>query len=67
MDRSTARKRDLIVRDSWGKRCAASYLAGGNPADPGFAPALGNLAGLPPTMVQIGKREILYHQVMAFN
>ncbi|MGI8667091.1 MAG: alpha/beta hydrolase [Jatrophihabitans sp.] len=63
---ATDRTRDLIVRDRWGKACAALYLAGGDPSDPGFAPGLGSLSGLPPTIVQIGRREVLHGQVSNF-
>lgn len=63
---ATGRKRDMVVRDSWGKKCAALYLAGGHADDPGYAPGRGNLAGLPPTIVHIGKTEVLYDQVSTF-
>ncbi len=67
MARAPGKKRDLIVRDRWGKRCAAHYLADGDPLDPGFAPARGRLTGLPPTMVHIGRRELLHRQVTSFS
>lgn len=63
---ATGKKRDLVVREGWGNSCAARYLGPGDPTDPGFAPARANLAGLPPTIVHIGKREVLYGQVTAF-
>jgi monoterpene epsilon-lactone hydrolase len=63
---ATGRKRDMVVRDSWGKECAALYLAGGDAEDPGYAPGRGNLVGLPPTIIHIGKGEVLYDQVTAF-
>ena len=63
---ATGRKRDMVVRDSWGKQCAALYLADGDADDPGYAPGRGNLAGLPPTIVHIGNTEVLYDQVTAF-
>ena len=66
MGRATGRKRDLVVRDSWGKTCAALYLGGGIASHPGFAPGRGELAGLPPTLVHIGKREVLFEQVSEF-
>jgi len=62
----TGRTRDLVVRASWGRVSAAHYLGSGDPADHGFAPARGNLADLPPTLVQINRREVLYDQVSAF-
>ncbi|MEO6700319.1 MAG: alpha/beta hydrolase [Jatrophihabitantaceae bacterium] len=66
LGRATGRKRDMVVRDSWGKACAALYLGTGDGADPGFAPGRGNLAGLPPTIVHIGKREVQLEQVSEF-
>lgn len=62
----TGPTRDLIIRHSWGRACAALYLGGGDPADPGYAPGRGELAGLPPAIVQIGKREVLHGQVVEF-
>lgn len=63
---ATGKKRDMVVREGWGNSCAAGYLGPGDPSDPGFAPAKGNLAGLPPTIVHLGRREVLYGQVAAF-
>jgi len=64
--RASNRRRDLIVRESWGQACARHYLGAGDLTDAGFAPGRGDLAGLPPTIVHIGKREVLYEQVMEF-
>jgi monoterpene epsilon-lactone hydrolase len=63
---STGPTRDLILRQSWGLRCAASYLGAGDPHDPGFAPTYGRLDGLPPTLVHVGTDEVLYGQVTQF-
>ncbi|KAA0022538.1 alpha/beta hydrolase [Antrihabitans cavernicola] len=60
------RKRDLVINTAWSKACAAAYLGTADPHDPGYAPARGNLEGLPPTLVQIGTRELLYDQVVDF-
>jgi acetyl esterase/lipase len=46
------RKIDL---DSW----ADAYLGGHEPKDPLASPVFGDLAGLPPTLVHVGSREVL--------
>lgn len=39
--------------------CAENYLQGHDPADPLASPIFADLAGLPPTLVQVGSRERL--------
>jgi acetyl esterase/lipase len=56
------RHRDLVVNRRWGFACAAAYLGDGDPADPRYAPLLGQLAGLPPTYLCTSTRELLYAQ-----
>lgn len=63
---ATGRRRDLVVRERWGRACATHYLGTGDLTDAGFAPGRGRLDGLPPTLVHIGKREVLYDQVIEF-
>ncbi len=63
---ATDRRRDLVVREKWGRASATHYLAGGDLTDAGFAPGRGRLDGLPPTIVQIGRQEVLYQQVIEF-
>jgi acetyl esterase/lipase len=63
---ATGRRRDLVIREKWGRACAAHYLGTGDLTDAGFAPGRGRLDGLPPTIVHIGKREVLYEQVSQF-
>jgi acetyl esterase/lipase len=60
------RKRDLIVRESWGLSCAAGYVGAGDPHDPGIAPIYGSLRGLPPALVHVCRSELLYDQVSTF-
>jgi monoterpene epsilon-lactone hydrolase len=60
------RRRDLVVRERWGRASATHYLGGGDITDTGFAPGRGRLDGLPPTIMQIGRQEVLYHQVTEF-
>jgi epsilon-lactone hydrolase len=64
--RATVRRRDLVVREKWGRSCAAHYLGSGDLTDAGYAPGRGRLDGLPPTIVHIGKREVLHEQVLEF-
>ncbi|MEU6672502.1 alpha/beta hydrolase [Streptomyces sp. NPDC046727] len=54
------RRRDLVVSRAWGLACAAAYLGDTDPADPRYAPARGELTGLPPTYVHTNTRELLY-------
>lgn len=56
--------RDLVVNTGWSYRAADAYLGNGDAADPGFAPLLGDLSGLPPTIVHVGTSEVLYPQVV---
>lgn len=63
---ATGRRRDLVVREKWGRLSAGHYLGPGDPADAGYAPGRGTLAGLPPTLIQINRREVLYGQVAEF-
>ncbi|MGW4059317.1 alpha/beta hydrolase fold domain-containing protein [Amycolatopsis sp. NPDC004747] len=56
--------RDLVVNRPWGFACADAYRGDGDPADPLFAPQLGELAGLPPTYLHTGLREMLYDQCL---
>ncbi|HSO00234.1 MAG TPA: alpha/beta hydrolase [Candidatus Nanopelagicales bacterium] len=48
--------------DGW----AAAYLGGANPRDGRASPLYGDLAGLPPLLVQVGGAELLRDQVLAF-
>lgn len=57
-----ARGRDLIINRPWSRACAAAYLGGGDGSDPGYAPLLGELRGLPPTYVQADVDELLHDQ-----
>jgi acetyl esterase/lipase len=63
---SLRRKRDLVVRESWGLACAAAYIGESDPRNPGIAPRHGDLTGLPPALIQVGRREVLYSQITRF-
>ncbi|NKY85946.1 alpha/beta hydrolase [Nocardia veterana] len=56
------RDRDLVVNKAWSRLCAAAYLGDGDPLDPGYAPLLGNLRGLPDTYIQADAEELLHPQ-----
>ena len=48
------------------RAAADRYLAGGEPRDPLASPLFADLAGLPPTLVQVGTHEILYDDAVSF-
>ncbi|MBJ8340966.1 alpha/beta hydrolase [Antrihabitans sp. YC3-6] len=56
------RASDLVLTRRWSMSCAAAYLGDGDSTDPGYAPLLGSLAGLPPTLVHVGTTELLQPQ-----
>ncbi|SEL86936.1 Acetyl esterase/lipase [Rhodococcus maanshanensis] len=62
--RNAPKDRDLVINTEWSFIAAEAYLGGGDPADPGFAPLQGDMAGLPPTIVHVGTSEVLYPQVV---
>ena len=62
-DESAPRKRDLVVNLELGRANAAAYRGDADPRDPGFAPMYADHAGLPPTVVHVSAREMLYEQV----
>lgn len=51
--------RDPMLRSSWLATSAAHYAAGRALTDPMLSPALGDLSGLPRTLIQVGSEEIL--------
>jgi len=65
-DDATTRQRDLVINVAQGRLSAAAYGAGVDPHDPGFAPMYADLSGLPPTLVHVAPRELLYEQVLRF-
>jgi len=50
---------DPMLRPSWSRMCAAAYLGGRDPGDPGCSPLFATHEGLPPTLIQVGSDEIL--------
>nr|WP_083905633.1 alpha/beta hydrolase [Nocardia transvalensis] len=61
-NQSPDRSRDLVISKPWSRACAAAYLGDGDGLDPGYAPLLGDLRGLPPTYVQVDEGELLHDQ-----
>ena len=45
---------------------AAAYLAGADPTDPYASPLFGDLAGLPPTLIQVGDAEVILDDSVRF-
>ncbi|WP_367140579.1 MULTISPECIES: alpha/beta hydrolase fold domain-containing protein [Streptomyces] len=62
--RVAEQRRDLVVSRAWGLACAAAYLGTGDPSDPRYAPARGDLTGLPPTYLHTNTDELLYAQCL---
>ncbi|TSE01885.1 alpha/beta hydrolase [Skermania sp. ID1734] len=56
---------DLVLNTYWSKACALAYLGAGDPNDPGYAPLLGPLEGLPPTLIHVASDELLRDQAVA--
>lgn len=50
---------DPMLKPYYLARAAESYLDGHDPADPAASPLFADLKGLPPTLIQVGQREIL--------
>jgi epsilon-lactone hydrolase len=52
-------KADPMINADDARQFAALYLAGADPRQPYASPLYGDLAGLPPTLIQVGSDEIL--------
>lgn len=50
---------DPMLKPGYLARGAELYLDGGDPCDPAASPLFAELKGLPPTLIQVGAREIL--------
>ena len=50
---------ELMLTLPWVRECAGSYAAGSNSRHPLISPIEADLAGLPPTLVQVGTDELL--------
>lgn len=52
-------RKDIMIRPSWGRQAAALYRGRTAADHPLVSPLYAELAGLPPTLIQVGTREIL--------
>ena len=50
---------EILIPPAWPRRIRAAYLPGIDPADPAVSPLLGDLSGLPPTLIQASAGEAL--------
>jgi epsilon-lactone hydrolase len=68
-DSITARaSRDPMIGDRAGiEQTANSYCAGTSPKDPLVSPLYGDLAGLPPLLIQVGSEEVLFNDSTRFH
>ena len=57
---------DPVISKNYLDRAAAGYLGGADPTDPLASPVFGNLAGLPPLLIQVGKPETMYGDAWAY-
>ena len=57
---------DIVVNAAWANQSAQMYLGDGDPDDPRYAPGRGDLRQLPPTLIQVGRPEMLLQQVTGF-
>lgn len=53
-------KDDPVLSKAWLDKMAELYLCGADPSEPSASPLFADLAGLPPLLVQVGTREVLY-------
>jgi epsilon-lactone hydrolase len=58
-DRGPLPAGELMLSSSWVAECARLYLGGADARHPLASPIQGDLAGLPPTLVQVGLDELL--------
>lgn len=52
---------EYLIPARWARQIEIAYLAGKDPADPAVSPLLGDLTGLPPTLIQAATGEALSH------
>jgi epsilon-lactone hydrolase len=58
-DRGVEPAGEVMVSLPWVNECSRAYRAGRDASDPLLSPIHGDLRGLPPTLVQVGRDEIL--------
>jgi monoterpene epsilon-lactone hydrolase len=52
---------EMLIPPQWAERIRDVLLKGRDPTDPAISPLLGDLTGLPPTLIQVGAEEALAH------
>lgn len=57
---------DPVINPLWSGAAAAFYRGEAAATDPGYAPLFANLRGLPPTLVQVGREEVLFEMIDDF-
>jgi len=62
----TKAQEDPMIDMGWGRRCISTYLGSLDPRDPRYSPYYADLAGLPPLLVHLGSREVLYDDCTGF-
>jgi acetyl esterase/lipase len=58
-DRFAIARDEMLIPPVWAERIEAAYLPGIERGDPKVSPLLGDLTGLPPTMIQASADEVL--------
>lgn len=66
-DRTSLLSRDVVINTAWAYDAADKYLGSGDPSTPGYAPFHDDLTGFPPTIIHVGRDEILYPQAIALR
>jgi acetyl esterase/lipase len=59
-------RRDFVTNHTWGRASATAYRGDADPKDPRYAPMHGDLAGLPPTLIQYAATEMLRPEIVRF-
>jgi acetyl esterase/lipase len=59
VDRGPVPRGEVMISPPWVQACARMYCGTHDPRDPLISPVLGDLAGLPPTLIQVGTDEVL--------
>lgn len=62
----TKKQDDPLINVRWGSICVGMYLGDTDPRNPLASPVYGDLAGLPPLLIQVGTREVLLDDSICF-
>ena len=58
---------EAMISRRWLEACARHYLAGADPNAPLASPVRADLRGLPPTLIQAGRDELLRHDAVSLH